>query len=59
MRDKFGQNYGKFISVSRTTAIPKTELFMTLVKGFQSLIHITNSSILDEAGVLDRPLKFE
>ena len=42
---------------SRTAAVSKMELFVIIVNGFQPLIIITKSSILDVTAVLGPPLK--
>ena len=43
--------------LSRTPATRKMEFFVTLVKGGMPLTNVTKSSILDDAGILDMPLK--
>ena len=40
---------------SRTAAVSKMELFVIIVNGFQPLIIVRKSSILDVTAVLDPP----
>lgn len=44
------------LGVSRNPETSKIKFFVSLVKGFQSLINVTKNSNLDAAGDLDPPL---